>query len=311
MLQTTAKVWNEIAKTQSLETRWARRIFSIPESQMDETIRLEKSRFVETQNVSPTIAEAYLKVMPLLWENEAIEAFLEHNPEAEIILTSIPHRDYAMKVVNLEYDLDEQQQSLLSKLLSESPDYIIRRQQFLNADEEWLVRLFRCLPEDDRHESLVKFGKRVVLSNFGKNKPILEEGDEYEDWKLETVREAIRSVKPFHDVEHAVGDWWQVILESLFQEGEADVLLGTRSNLDWSSELLVQIMEETAINESIVFYNVGDPDRYHAEDFLPHWRAELIATLEAKAGLRSSPDDGSIISSETEGGEFAHKPTER
>ena len=87
--------------------------------------------------------------------------------------------------------------------------------------------------------------------------------------------------------------------------------MGTRSNLDWSSELLVQIMEETAINESIVFYNVGDPDRYHAEDFLPHWRAELIATLEAKAGLRSSPDDGSIISSETEGGEFAHKPTER
>ena len=79
MHQAAARYWNEIAETQPLKTEWAQQMFPLLQEDMDLALENEEKRlFRETNN--PRVASAYLKIMPLLWENRAISNYLKDNP---------------------------------------------------------------------------------------------------------------------------------------------------------------------------------------------------------------------------------------
>ncbi len=70
-----ARIWNEISETQELQTAWAEQMFPLPQELLDKALDNEATR-IEQKTGDPTVANAYLEVMPLLWERKAIERYV-------------------------------------------------------------------------------------------------------------------------------------------------------------------------------------------------------------------------------------------
>lgn len=137
-------------------------------------------------------------------------------------------------------------------------------------DEDWLIRLFRCLPEAERHHALVALAEEVILARLVGKSALETDQEDDRDWlRREAIDDAIESVRPFCEIEWHVGDWWTNILENLFQDGKPDALLGSEKILAGYNELLLDLIKEMSEMQSL---GVSTAEAELAADFLRQWR---------------------------------------
>jgi hypothetical protein len=111
MHQAAARYWNDIA---------ARQLFPLPQEDMDLALENEEQRLVrETGN--PILASAYLKVMPLLWENTAISNYLKDAPSLQRAIVPIESIAEAIVMVRDDFRLTSQELMQLAEMLKVPP----------------------------------------------------------------------------------------------------------------------------------------------------------------------------------------------
>jgi len=119
MYQVAVPVWNQIGETVPLKTDWAKQMFPLPEDQMEKALALEEKRLMRTEE--GVVAAAYLKMMPLLWEREAIAQYKAEHPEWEAALPEVNDVEEAVMLASEDLPLTRAQQGRLRKLLSTLP----------------------------------------------------------------------------------------------------------------------------------------------------------------------------------------------
>ena len=119
MHQAHAAVWNEIAETQTLKTKWAQQMFPLPPAALEEALAREEARIAKKAGAQ--VAAAYLKVMPLLWEKAAISKFLRENPETSAALPPIETANEAVLMAERDFSLTIPQKRRLLALLRTEP----------------------------------------------------------------------------------------------------------------------------------------------------------------------------------------------
>ena len=120
MHQHPAATWNAIAETQELQTEWAELMFPLPQEEMDEALERETAKLAEEMG-SRMVAVAYLRVMPLLWEAEAIEAFQATGAPLADGMTAMGTVQEAVIAASRDYVLTMQDQQRLEEKLRTPP----------------------------------------------------------------------------------------------------------------------------------------------------------------------------------------------
>jgi hypothetical protein len=120
MHQAAATFWNQVAESQHLKTDWAKQMFPLPQQQLDQALENEEAKLTRQTN-DPQLAAAYLKIMPLLWENAAISNFLLANPTLKIAMPPIESASEAMSVARKDFRLTTGQLTKLSEMLKKTP----------------------------------------------------------------------------------------------------------------------------------------------------------------------------------------------
>lgn len=119
MHQVATRIWNEIGETVPLKTDWAKQMFPLPPDQMSMALSREERRL--SQKDKPIVVSAYLMVMPLLWEANAIARFKVEHPEMDSVLPDVESVQEAVMLAAQEFPLDDSQQKRLAKLLQTPP----------------------------------------------------------------------------------------------------------------------------------------------------------------------------------------------
>lgn len=86
MLNVAAPLWNEIARTETLETAWARKAFRMTGQQILEEHEREGAA-LRARKLSAVVIARYLEMKPLLLECAAISSFLHRKNRAELRAT--------------------------------------------------------------------------------------------------------------------------------------------------------------------------------------------------------------------------------
>ena len=123
MFSVAAEVWNAIASTQELATRWAREVFALEQEAL--AARLEEMRAeLEEQGQDPDVALAYLEEMPLLAESRAISAWIsaEDDPDLRQALPEVASVAEAQELARMDYALTPTQERALARLLEKPVD---------------------------------------------------------------------------------------------------------------------------------------------------------------------------------------------
>lgn len=118
-----ARILNDIYKTQKkrLVTPFAKRVFKLPEMEIDQQVG-EREKELKKEGVSLPVRLAYMTVMPLLWEREAIAAYLrEKELGTSPVLPNITTVEEAVYLGNLDFPMDENEQNKLRELLRLTP----------------------------------------------------------------------------------------------------------------------------------------------------------------------------------------------
>lgn len=110
-----APIWNEIAKTQTLKTAWARRVFAMDQEAIAEAENQEYENL--KRMVGQEVATAYLDVKPLYLERRAIARFTQENPNFLQALPEIASTSEAVLIASADRPLNRQQQRSLKRLL--------------------------------------------------------------------------------------------------------------------------------------------------------------------------------------------------
>ena len=123
MNQVQARIWNEIARTQTLQTPWAREAFKRSESQITEAQEADYLR-LKKQGIPPIVASQFLALRPLLLENVAISQYvMQHPAEAQDLRQALPEvtspRE-ATLLASADYPLNPSQQEQLEQLLAKA-----------------------------------------------------------------------------------------------------------------------------------------------------------------------------------------------
>ena len=95
-------------------------MFPLPQSELDRALEREEARLTRESN-DPQVASAYLKIMPLLWENEAISKFLNANPSLTTAMPPLQSLSEALMVARKDFRLTNGQMMKLKTLLSAQP----------------------------------------------------------------------------------------------------------------------------------------------------------------------------------------------
>lgn len=120
MHQAPAAIWNEIAETQDLRTGWAEQMFPLPQEDLDRALANEAAKVAELAG-SEVVAAAYLAVMPLLWEAQAIRAWTqEAGPNAA--LPPVETVAGALALAQGDYPLTPGEVGILRELLLVEPE---------------------------------------------------------------------------------------------------------------------------------------------------------------------------------------------
>lgn len=118
MTSIAAQIWNEIAKTQTLRTAWARKAFAMN----GEEIAAEEDREYKILKAKEghEVASAFLDVKPFLLENVAISKYTQEHPNYRPALPEIVSISEAVIVASQDRPLNPMQQKQLAKLLQNS-----------------------------------------------------------------------------------------------------------------------------------------------------------------------------------------------
>lgn len=120
MYQAPATIWNALAATGLLRTEWAQEMFPLPQEELTESLAAEEKRLM-AETGSGVLTAAYLTVMPLLWEQEAIRALTEQ--EGPIgSLPPVETVDDAMAVATGDFLLSPDEKRTLRAMLLVPPE---------------------------------------------------------------------------------------------------------------------------------------------------------------------------------------------
>ena len=112
-----APIWNEIAKTQTLKTEWARKAFALDDQAMSE---LEDQEYQELKpKVGQAVAAAFSDLKPLLLENQAISRYIQaqDDPTLRQALPEVVSIAEAIALASMDRPLSPSQQTSLQNLL--------------------------------------------------------------------------------------------------------------------------------------------------------------------------------------------------
>lgn len=118
MMQVHAEIWNEIAQTQPLETRWARQAFALDQEQL--TALLEDwGNLLAKAGHSPGVVLAYQVLTPLVIERRAIQAYLAETEKPDLMgaLPEINSPAEALTLAARDYKLTPRDLSDLEAML--------------------------------------------------------------------------------------------------------------------------------------------------------------------------------------------------
>ena len=123
MQQIAQPVWNRIARSQSLRTKWAKVMFNLDQ---DECLRVLESvgSLLESQGHPAKVILAYLTVLPLLVENRAIQEFVRLNPQFRAALPEVNSQTEAVILMSLDLMLSRKEANQLLTLLPETLNQI-------------------------------------------------------------------------------------------------------------------------------------------------------------------------------------------
>lgn len=112
-----APIWNEIAKTQTLRTEWARKAFALDDQAMSE---LENREYQELKpKVGQAVATAFSDLKPLLLENQAISRYIQAQGDQSLrqALPEVVSIAEAIALASMDRPLSPLQQTSLQNLL--------------------------------------------------------------------------------------------------------------------------------------------------------------------------------------------------
>ena len=118
MYQTPALIWNQIAKTQPVQSAYWRSLMEMNQDQLTKALaKLEGE--LEAKGADASVVRAYLLVAPLLRENVAISRFLQAQPTPELraCLPELTSINEAVVLATEEFRLKPSQQTQLAQLL--------------------------------------------------------------------------------------------------------------------------------------------------------------------------------------------------
>ena len=116
MYQVAPEIWNRIAETQPLATKWAQQIFPLPPEEMMQALNREETRIAKKAG-SAELAAAYIKILPLMIEAEAISQFQIQNPNLTYSLHPISSPSEGVMLASRDQSLIPSQQKRLLELL--------------------------------------------------------------------------------------------------------------------------------------------------------------------------------------------------
>ena len=121
MLQCPARIWNEVAETQEVETPLWARMMALDQQEMAEADDAEWKR-LKAEGTSSKVAQSFLLVAPLLMENKAISRFIEQvgRPDLRSSLPELTSISEAVALATGEHQLNPLQQSQLKSLLQKA-----------------------------------------------------------------------------------------------------------------------------------------------------------------------------------------------
>ena len=112
-----APIWNEIAKTQTLRTDWAKMAFALDDQAMSE---IENREYQELKpKVGQAVAAAFSDLKPLLLENQAISRYIQaqDDPTLRQALPEVVSIAEAIAIASMDRPLSPLQQTSLQSLL--------------------------------------------------------------------------------------------------------------------------------------------------------------------------------------------------
>ena len=115
-----ARVWNQVAKEQPLQTGMARSLFPLSQDKLNEALEARELA-LQQKGVEPRVASAYLTVAPLLWEKAALAAYSRDHPGIEGALPEVVSPAEATLLATKEFSLTESQQRTLQQQLMTPP----------------------------------------------------------------------------------------------------------------------------------------------------------------------------------------------
>ncbi len=123
MRQVAQSIWNQIAKRPEMRYPAMKRLFSMKPEQVD-AILDEQAEKLEAAGEPDSVILGYQLVAPLLFEREAIQAFVLSTESFGLrsALPEILSVDEGVRIAAMEYRLTDQEMVRLQNLLEASPD---------------------------------------------------------------------------------------------------------------------------------------------------------------------------------------------
>ena len=121
----------------------------------------------------------------------------------------------------------------------------------MSEDEKRLIRLFRCLDDDARSETLLRLGKRLMMQAAVDPRLTLYEnpGEAARQELHEPIDERLQRLRPIHSVLMDLLDYDFNVIEVGWIDASvsvADVILGSEQNDDEFADMLVEAYLEGA-----------------------------------------------------------------
>jgi len=148
----------------------------------------------------------------------------------------------------------------------------------LNSDEKWLVKLFRMLPGQIKHDVLVDMASNLTFSLIDDRSRYFVSADEDEE-RHEEVEEFLTICEPERPEITEYGIDWRIdVIERAYQDGLAFGLLGEEEVTLSYAEHLVGCWLEA--NRDCGLGNDGDFTHERAVEYIRAWRAKFVKRVE-------------------------------
>ncbi|GHV08086.1 hypothetical protein AGMMS50229_15950 [Campylobacterota bacterium] len=116
-----AAIWNDIARTQELKTRWAKWIFLLDDSTLIAALE-DHSRRIVSEGMPERTVMSYHEALPIYAEREAITSYIiqTQQPELRSAVPEVSDHKEAARIVAMEHRLENQQEQTVARLLEKA-----------------------------------------------------------------------------------------------------------------------------------------------------------------------------------------------